>query len=699
MKKVFIVLAGFLLSSFWIFAQEYQPYLSQEEVMSSVRLLPPPPQEGSIEFALDTVAYREYYKLRTVNPERAAQAIADADMSDIGHKFEEAFGLLVTKETMPETWLLLARSRECFGSSGSNEAKQYYKRQRPFDYFGSCTLTPDDDEWLRANYSYPSGHTANYWGLAYILAELRPECSEAILQRAEQGGISRLIVGAHWASDVAAGRMVAASVFQYLKDNPEYQAQFKKAKQEVQNELAKQEGIVAANVAEFQTPEVDLKKLAPALKYKTVKKQEMLDLLLKYLAVNSGSIPTKEPEPMTPGQEEMARLLKSDADALGANVFLSEWNYVYIDIPSNLKYDVPVLGISCHLDYNTETYGPITWDKLPAIHPIVIDEYKGGDIEQAPGRYIRVNSAEGADLPGLVGTTLIHTDGTTVLGGDDKNGCAIVMSLVKTILQKGVKHGHIQVVIAPNEDIGKAQLHIDSTYFNPDILFDVDGGGGNKIMASNFTARAFDVAFLGHDAYPGEAKALKFGDSYAASCEYTASIPLMYRPESTEGFEGYIHPHEPLIEKVKDENGDEQIQYTVKSRIRFFDPMEGEEFDRLLKEILAKVKADFPNVQISIVTDETTYENVSLSMNPLSYTVLSRAAARLKQDIEYIPVRAGTTAAMFAAKGITAGMCLFSGQHNDHTPKEYSCLEEMMDAYKLLLYAVDEVSQLKSSTR
>ena len=699
MKRIFIILTGLLLSGIWVFAQDDQPYLSQEEVMSSVRLLPPPPQEGSIEFLLDKIAYWEYFKLRTDHPERAAQAIADADLSDVGYKFEEAFGLRVTKETMPETWLLLARSLECFGSSGSNEAKQYYKRQRPFVYFGSTTLTPDDDGWMRTNYSYPSGHTANYWGLGYILAELRPECSEALLQRAEQGGISRLIVGAHWASDVAAGRMVAASVFQFLKDNPKFQAQFQKAKQEVQSALARKNAGVSANAVEFHTPEVNLNKLAPSLKYKTVKKQEMLDLLLKYLAVNSGSIPTRDPEPMTPGQEEMARLLKSDAEALGADVFLSEWNYVYIDIPSNLKYDVPVLGISCHLDYNTETYGPITWDKLPAIHPIVIDEYKGGDIEQAPGRYIRVNSAEGADLPGLVGTTLIHTDGTTVLGGDDKNGCAIVMSLVKTLLQKGTKHGHIQIVIAPNEDIGKAQLHIDPTYFNPDILFDVDGGGGNKIMASNFTARAFDVAFLGHDAYPGEAKALHLGDSYAASCAYTASIPLRYRPERTEGFEGYIHPHETLIEKVKDANGDEQIQYTVKSRIRFFDPEEGRVFDRLLKEILAKVKADYPNVQVSIVTDETTYENVSLTMNPLSYTVLSRAAARLGQNIEYIPVRAGTTAAMFAAKGITAGMCLFSGQHNDHTPKEYSCLEEMMRSYDLLLYAVDEVSQLKSGTK
>ena len=449
----------------------------------------------------------------------------------------------------------------------------------------------------------------------------------------------------------------------------------------------------APEKATFSIPEINLDNLAPSLEYKTVEEQEMLDLLLRYLAVNSGSIDTNEGYPMTPGQEQMARLLKGDAEALGAQVVLSEWNYVYIDIPSNLDHEVPVLGISCHLDYNTETYGAnITWDKLPEIHPIVL-EYKGGDIELAPGRYIKVDSVEGADLPGLVGTTLIHTDGTTVLGGDDKNGCAIVMSLVKTLLQDGVRHGRVQIVIAPNEDIGAAALKIDSQYFNPDILFDVDGGGGHEVMASNFTARGLNVEFIGHDAYPGEAKAQKLGDSYAASCEFTASIPLQYRPERTEGFEGYIHPFEAKEEKVEDADGNQQKKYTVKSRIRFFDPKEGELFDNLIKESLRKVAEDHPNVTVNVVFDDTQYENVAVTMNPLSYSVLGRAAARTGQEIAFTSVRAGTTAAMFAAKGLSAGMCLFSGQHNDHTPKEYASLKEIMDSYTLLLYAVDEVAQ------
>lgn len=211
-----------------------KPYLSREEVRNSLRLLPPPPEEGSIEFLMDKIAYWEYYRLRSTDTARVRQAVKDADMSDtVLLTFEDAFGLRITKEAMPETYRLLRRSMECFGSSGCDEAKAFYKRTRPFVYFNTHTLTPDDEVWLKTNYSYPSGHTANYFGLAYILTELRPECREALQRRAREGGISRVIVGAHWASDVAAGQVVAASVFEYLKKNPQYQAQFFKAKAEV----------------------------------------------------------------------------------------------------------------------------------------------------------------------------------------------------------------------------------------------------------------------------------------------------------------------------------------------------------------------------------------------------------------------------------------------------------------------------------
>ena len=238
MKRILTALVLAILVWARLSAQSYEPYLSEAQVRSSVALLPPPPAEGSIAFQLDKFAHWEYYRLRTTDPERAQQAIADADMEDLDAIYGEAFGMKLTQDNMPETYLLLKRSQECFGSSGSNEAKRYYKRTRPFVYFNSHTLTPDAEHWLRTNYSYPSGHTANYFGLAHILGDLRPDRREALQKRAEEGGISRIIVGAHWASDVAAGKIVAGSVYECLKQDSAFQAQFLKAREEVERLLA-----------------------------------------------------------------------------------------------------------------------------------------------------------------------------------------------------------------------------------------------------------------------------------------------------------------------------------------------------------------------------------------------------------------------------------------------------------------------------
>ncbi|MBR6346560.1 MAG: hypothetical protein IKR69_04150 [Bacteroidales bacterium] len=209
-------------------------------------------------------------------------------------------------------------------------------------------------------------------------------------------------------------------------------------------------------------------------------------------------------------------------------------------------------------------------------------------------------------------------------------------------------------------------------------------------------AKAFNVEFIGHNAYPGDAKRLKLGDALAAASTYLASVPIKYRPERTDGYDGYIHPFEMREQTITDADGNLQKKYIINTRIRYFDPEEGELFDKLLHDALDKVSEDFPYVNYNIIYYDKQYENVALTLNPLSYTVLGRAAARTGQHIEFVSVRAGTTAAMFATSGLQAGVCLFSGQHNDHTLKEYSSLEEMMQAYYLLLYTIDEVSQLRN---
>ena len=215
-------------------------YLTAEDVASSIKLLPPPPQPGSAEFALDEYAHFQAKLLR--DTPRGKLAIEDAVMEPYSLvRWKESFGLEITQETMPATYRLLVRSQECFGTLGCFDAKDYYHRTRPFVYYGEQSLTYWKDEWLKKNFSYPSGHSANYYGLACILSALNPARQIEIFQRAEEGAYSRVIAGCHWLSDTRASRLVALAVFARLQSCPEYLADFKRAKKEVDRLLKEKE--------------------------------------------------------------------------------------------------------------------------------------------------------------------------------------------------------------------------------------------------------------------------------------------------------------------------------------------------------------------------------------------------------------------------------------------------------------------------
>lgn len=407
-----------------------------------------------------------------------------------------------------------------------------------------------------------------------------------------------------------------------------------------------------------------------------ISQNAMLKRLIKYIEVESASYYRRTDEyPMTVGQKQMAELLTTDAKALNADVTLSEWGYVYVNIPSNLDYHVPTMGIVCHLDITPER-------PSQGIKPKVI-KYKGGVIDLGNG-VIDPNTLAGEELPNLIGKTIIHSDGTTILGGDNKNGCTILMSIIETVQKNGFKHGPLQFVFCPNEDVGLAALKIDTTYFNPDIMIDVDLGGNTEVSISNFTAEGLTVMFVGNDVHPVDAKKLHFADALAAVSTYIARVPIEYRPEHREGKQGYIQPYD--LQQHKD-----KISYSVSTRIRYFDKKEGEVFKRILHENLDYIKQSFPYVKIEIFSQGLEYENVEYTMNPISIPLINKAADRCKLELEFVDLRAGTTSAMFGAKGLPGGLGIFSGQHNEHSVQEYAVLEEIYDAYILLLTMIDEL--------
>ena len=237
MKKVISFLFIITLVGAVINAQDHSSnpdrfFLNYSETPNSLRLLPPPPADSSARFAYDKEQYEWGKSLR--NTDRGQMAISDATLATgwLNKVFGESFGYTITPQSAPEICKLIENMREDAGDLATREAKNHYMRTRPFVYWNEPTATPDHEGFLRTNGSYPSGHTAIGWATALVLAEINPERATEILNRGYEFGQSRVIVGAHYQSDVDMGRIVAAGVVAALHSNKGFEKQLKKAKKE-----------------------------------------------------------------------------------------------------------------------------------------------------------------------------------------------------------------------------------------------------------------------------------------------------------------------------------------------------------------------------------------------------------------------------------------------------------------------------------
>ena len=237
MKKSFFSFLLVLGVAFASLAQDHgtnpeKYYLYVKDVANSEKLLPPPPTENSKRFAYDREQWEWGKSLR--DTPRGKQAIVDADLSDgwLDRSFSEAFGMPLTKENAPEIYKLMNNMKEDAGDLATRACKNHYMRPRPFVVFNEPTATPWDEPALRKNGSYPSGHTSIGWATALVLAEINPARVNEIIKRGFEFGQSRVIVGAHYQSDVDMGRVVGAACVSSLHQNKDFQKQLKKAKKE-----------------------------------------------------------------------------------------------------------------------------------------------------------------------------------------------------------------------------------------------------------------------------------------------------------------------------------------------------------------------------------------------------------------------------------------------------------------------------------
>lgn len=425
---------------------------------------------------------------------------------------------------------------------------------------------------------------------------------------------------------------------------------------------------------------------AKAAKEKKRKKtiETIISRFTSYAAINSQSWENNDPTkfPITFGQEDMAELIEEELRTIGADkdliVSRSKYEYVYATIPANYE-DAPSIMFMAHMDCTPECDGG-------EITPIVHRNYNGGDIQLPAGITLSPETPQGKHLANCVGKTIITSDGSTLLGADDKTGCTILVTLIETILNdKKLKHGDLYFVFSQNEDIGRAADYFQEEYVcgQPDIVIDVDGNDPTAFSVENFTAAARTYRFHGKNAHPGNGFYTKYGDALTAASYFIGQLPPETHPSASKDKEGYIHCYS--VSHPTDEMGNEITKdYLVKVRLRYFDAQEGDTFRQLLDEATKLTAKAFPNVMIDAEPEVMQYENVAYSMYPGLSDLIIEAAE--KEGVKLTPrsERGGTTAAMLAAKGQKGGPCLYSGQQAEHSVYEWTCAEDM---YQMVMVA------------
>lgn len=434
-----------------------------------------------------------------------------------------------------------------------------------------------------------------------------------------------------------------------------------------------------------------LLKVAPAPDPKAAKEKKrrktietIISRFTTYAAINSQSWDAYDPTefPISDGQEEIAELIEQELRTIGSDkdliVSRSDYQYVYATIPANCE-GVPSIMFMAHMDCTPECAGG-------EITPIVHRNYDGGDIQLPAGITLSPETPQGKHLANCVGKTIITSDGSTLLGADDKTGCTILVTLIETILNdKKLKHGDLYFVFSQNEDIGRAADYFQEEYVagQPDIVIDVDGNDPTAFSVENFTAAARTYRFHGKNAHPGNGFYTKYGDALTAASYFIGQLPPETHPSASKDKEGYIHCYS--VSHPTDEMGNEITEdYLVKVRLRYFDAQDGDTFRQLLDEASKLTAKAFPYVMIDADPEVMQYENVAYTMYPgLSDLIIKTAE---KEGVKLTPrsERGGTTAAMLAAKGQKGGPCLYSGQQAEHSVYEWTCAEDM---YQMVMVA------------
>lgn len=382
---------------------------------------------------------------------------------------------------------------------------------------------------------------------------------------------------------------------------------------------------------------------------------------LRYVKIDTQSAEDQPAPPSTKKQFDLARLLEKELKAVGAkNVRVSEWGIVYGMVPGNLADNskVPTVGFMAHMDTSPAVSGA-------NVNVNIINNYKGGDIVLPNDKTQIISVAKNPDLKNLIGDDIITADGTTLLGSDDKSGCAEVMTMIDTLMQNpSIKHGNIAIAFTPDEEVGGGIDKFDIEGWGAKFAYTVDGEQLGDISNETWSARTATITFHGKNTHPGTAKGIMINSLYAAG-DFLATFPkgAKFRPENTEGRVGFVHPYSV--------NMTEETS-TIKILIRDFDLSGVAAKEVLLKSMVAKTQKKYPTVKIDY-DSKLGYLNMKevLKNYPQLTDFAIEAAKRAGVPSELRPIRGGTDGSNLTARGLPTPN-LFTGGHNFHGKLEFN---------------------------
>lgn len=400
-------------------------------------------------------------------------------------------------------------------------------------------------------------------------------------------------------------------------------------------------------------------------------KEKLIERLIRYAKIDTQSDANSTECPTTPGQWDLLHVLQKELTEIGMEeITLDENGYLFATLPANTDREVPVIGFLAHVDTATDYTGK-------NVKPQRIDDYDGKDVLLNDNTVMGVKDFP--ELTNYVGHTLITTDGTTLLGADNKAGIAEIVTAMEYLIgNPEIKHGKLRIAFTPDEEIGRGPHKFDVEKFGAKYAYTMDGGPLGELQYESFNAAGAKVTFHGTSVHPGSAKD-KMVNSILIAGKFQAEMPAEEIPEKTANYEGFVH-------LMQFDGSTEET--TLGYIIRYFDRETFEARKQLLVETADKLKKEYGDKAVTLEI-EAQYFNMREKIEPVMEIVeiISDAFKNLDIEPNIVPVRGGTDGSQLSYMGMPTPN-IFTGGENYHGKYEYISVDNMEKATNVIIEAV-----------